>query len=247
MRQFGLIGKSLNHSFSKTYFENKFFAEHISDCRYDLFPLSNISEIDSVVKTNTDLEGFNVTIPFKKSIIPYLHELDSQASEVGAVNTVKISRTKDHFFLKGFNTDVIGFESSLHEILPFEGALILGTGGAAEAVGFVLKKLEIPCLFVSRNKSGNNTIGYNDLTRAIIRKHPLIVNTTPLGMFPDTNNQPPIPYQYLSGSSYLYDLIYNPEETLFLKNGREKGAQIKNGLQMLHNQADKSWEIWNLK
>ena len=245
MRQFGLIGKSLQHSFSADYFKKKFISGNLSNCRYDLFPISKIEELPLLISSQPELTGFNVTIPYKKSILPYLDQLDDVAQEVGAVNTVKIFREKEGIFLKGFNTDVFGFEFSTDELKNVPGALILGSGGAAEAVGYVLTKLGIPFLVVSGKSAGSSKIGYEKITEELVRSYPMIVNATPVGMFPDVQNAPAIPYNYLTPRNFLYDLIYNPPETLFLKKGRQAGAKILNGLTMLQMQADKSWEIWN--
>jgi shikimate dehydrogenase len=245
MQQFGLIGKSLQHSFSAEYFKKKFITGNISNCRYDLFPISKIEDLPLLISSKPELTGFNVTIPYKKSILPYLDQMDEVAQEVGAVNTVKIFREKEGIFLKGFNTDVFGFEFSTDEFKNVGGALILGSGGAAEAVGYVLTKLGIPFLVVSGTSAGSRTIGYEKLTGELVRSYPMIVNATPVGMFPDVLNAPAIPYNDLTPRNFLYDLIYNPPETLFLKKGRQAGAKTLNGLKMLQMQADKSWEIWN--
>jgi len=245
MQQFGLIGKSLQHSFSAEYFKNKFITGNISNCRYDLFPISKIEDLPLLIRSNPELMGFNVTIPYKKSILPYLHQIDDVAQEVGAVNTVKVIREKEGIFLKGFNTDVYGFEFSSEDLKNYSGALILGSGGGADAVVYVLTKLGVPFFIVSGNPSGGTKIGYDDLTMDLIKNYPIIVNTTPVGMFPDVDNAPDIPYNYLTSRNFLYDLIYNPSETLFLKKGRLAGAKIMNGLKMLQMQADKSWEVWN--
>ena len=245
MQQFGLIGKSLQHSFSAEYFKNKFITGNISNCRYDLFPISKIEDLPLLIRSNPELMGFNVTIPYKKSILPYLHQIDDVAQEVGAVNTVKVIREKEGIFLKGFNTDVYGFEFSSEDLKNYSGALILGSGGGADAVVYVLTKLGVPFFIVSGNPSGGTKIGYGDLTMDLIKNYPIIVNTTPVGMFPDVDNAPDIPYNYLTSRNFLYDLIYNPSETLFLKKGRLAGVKIMNGLKMLQMQADKSWEVWN--
>jgi shikimate dehydrogenase len=207
--------------------------------------MGDISELPVLIESQPELEGFNVTIPYKKSIIPYLDQLDAVAAEVGAVNTVKIIRTTDQYTLIGFNTDVIGFEFSIKDFRDIKGVLILGTGGGAEAVQYVLKKYGIPFLFVSRNTRSQQIIGYEDLTNELIGKYPMIVNTTPVGMFPEVDLIPPVPYNFLSSGNFLYDLIYNPAETRFLKLGRQSEAKILNGLTMFLIQANKSWEIWN--
>jgi len=243
MKKFGLIGFPLSHSFSKKYFTEKFNKESIKDACYELFELKQISDFPGFIKNNPDIIGLNVTIPYKGSIIPYLDELDEIAEEVGAVNTVKVQSSK----LIGYNTDVVGFKESLLKFLPGDSpenfkAMILGTGGGAKAVRVVFKNLGIDYQLVSRQKPSTQ---YNELTEEIVKQHKLIINTTPLGMFPDVNKYPEIPYQAIDHSHFLFDLVYNPEETLFLRKGKEKGAKIKNGLEMLYLQAERSWEIWN--
>lgn len=244
MKLFGLIGHPLTHSFSKQYFENKFEKENIVDCSYNLYDIKNISLYKNVFET-PNLIGLNVTIPYKESIIDLLDELDEVAKNIGAVNTIKFnSNTKK---TKGYNTDYFGFKNSLKPFLEniHERALILGTGGASKAVAYVLKELNINCLFVSRTPEKGNEIGYNDINEYVIKHHQIIINTTPLGTYPNINDSPNIPYELLTANHLLYDLVYNPEETMFLRKGKEKGAKIINGLQMLKLQAEKSWEIWN--
>ncbi len=245
MRHFGLIGKTLQHSFSAKYFREKFLSENVQNCSYSLFELGDLAGLPALIESLPNLEGFNVTIPYKKSIIPYLDFLDNVAFEVGAVNTVRIVRSAGKYLLKGFNTDVIGFLLSTNEFQNVSGALILGTGGGAEAVAYVFKKLKIPYFIVSRNLRSHQIIGYEDLTKEMIRDYPMIVNSTPLGMFPDVDLMPPINYDFLTEKNFLYDLIYNPAETQFLKKGKQVGAKVMNGLKMLQIQADKSWEYWN--
>lgn len=242
MKQFGLIGYPLSHSFSKKYFTDKFENEHISNCQYDNYPLKEINEFSDLV-ANTSLVGLNVTIPYKQAVIPFLNDLDAEAEAIGAVNTIQIRNKK----LKGFNTDVYGFIESLMPFILERNhlkALILGTGGASKAVTFGLKKLHIPYMYVSRH-SRDNGMTYDALTIDLIKEHHLIINTTPLGMFPNVGTAPSIPYDGIGEEHILYDLVYNPEETLFLVKGKERGAQTKNGLEMLHLQAEKAWEIWN--
>lgn len=235
MKHFGLIGHPLGHSFSKDYFTKKFDLEGL-DCEYRNYDLEDISMVRQLM-----LSGFNVTIPFKEAILPYLDELDPVAAEVGAVNTVKVLPNER---LKGFNTDVIGFDSLLSEgnNLP---ALILGTGGASKAVQYVLHQRNIPYHLVSRDPSKGD-FTYHDLTSDIIKSHMTIINATPVGMFPNVDEAPALPYEALTNQHTLIDLIYNPEETLFLRHGSEHGATTINGLSMLHAQADASWEIWGL-
>ena len=249
MKKYGLIGYPLSHSFSAQYFNEKFYRENIHDCNFELFPIQNISEIEMLVKKNESLKGFSVTIPYKKSIIPFLTSLNNTAKEIGAVNSIKIIDNKN-FILHGYNTDAFGFEESIKPLLKthHQKALILGTGGASKAVAFVLKKLNIEFYFVSRNKNeANSFLQYNELNKEIISSFQIIINTTPLGMFPNINEMPDIPYDSITNNHLLFDLIYNPSETLFIKKGKEKNAIVSNGLQMLHLQAERSWQIWNEK
>ena len=247
MRLFGLTGFPLSHSFSAAYFRKKFESESIPDAVYRLFPLENISLISQFVEENEELHGFNVTIPYKVAILPYLHQLSDEASAVGAVNCVKIHRSEQGIELTGYNTDVYGFRKSLSPLLkPWHiKALVLGTGGAAKAVSYTLEELGIDFTLVSRAKQTDATLLYTELTEEIISSHLLIINTTPAGMYPNTDICPDIPYRFLNDQHLLYDLIYNPSETLFLQMGRKAGASTANGLQMLALQAEKSWEIWN--
>jgi shikimate dehydrogenase len=237
---FGLIGHPVSHSFSKGFFEKKFERENIKDCRYDLFDLESIQDVIDL-KKNPYLKGLNVTVPYKKSILPLLDFISEEAKKIGAVNTIKITDGK--WF--GYNTDVIGFEKSLVPIVSpaIKNALILGTGGVSLAVRHVLEKLGISFSFVSRNLE-NADYRYKDLSESVLNTHQLIINTTPLGMFPDINKMPEIPLKYLTPKHLVYDLIYNPAETLLLKNSAFAGCQIKNGLEMLHIQAEESWKIW---
>jgi shikimate dehydrogenase len=237
---FGLIGHPVSHSFSKGFFEKKFERENIKDCRYDMFDLKSIQDVIDL-KKNPYLKGLNVTVPYKKSIIPLLDFISEEAIKIGAVNTIKITDGK--WF--GYNTDVIGFEKSLVPLLSpaIKNALILGTGGASLAVRYVLEKLGISFSFVSRNIE-NADYRYKDLSESVLNTHQLIINTTPLGMFPDINKMPEIPLKYLTLNHLVCDLIYNPEETFLLKNAAFAGCQIKNGLEMLHIQAEESWKIW---
>lgn len=242
MRHFGLIGYPLSHSFSKKYFFEKFQKENIRDCSYENYPLTSINLFPELIRETENLEGLNVTIPYKESVIPYLDHLDIAAEKIAAVNCIHFQKGKS----TGFNTDIIGFERSLKPLLkPYHpSALILGTGGASKAIGYVLSKLHISFHYVSRNKK-KDYLTYNELNEEIIHEHTLIINTTPLGTSPDTHNCPDIPYKFLGEKHLLYDLIYNPPETLFLQKGRERGATIKNGYEMLILQAEASWEIWN--
>lgn len=242
---YGLLGKNISYSFSRGYFTEKFKKEHLNNCEYVNFDLQNISDFPKLIsKHPTQLKGMNVTIPYKLDIFQYLDEVDEIASEIGAVNTIKISKKGK---LKGYNTDAYGFEKSLQPLLhqSHKKALILGTGGASKAVAFVLKKQGISFSFVSRNPQKKNEISYTQISEEILNTHTLIINCTPLGTHPNTTDCPNIPYQYLGEHHLLYDLIYNPAETTFLSKGKERGSSIKNGLEMLENQAEKAWEIWN--
>jgi shikimate dehydrogenase len=247
MRKFGLIGYPLGHSFSKGYFLKKFQKENITDCTYDNYSIEKIERLDLVIKQNPELIGLNVTIPYKQQVINFLNELDDEAALIGAVNLIKIDRSKEKAILKGYNTDVYGFEESIKKVLKYhhKKALILGTGGASKAVAFVLEKLNIHFSYVSRNPKHNNTIFYDQLTPELVSENTVIINTSPLGMFPDVETCPDIPYDAITSDHILYDLVYNPEKTLFLIKGEQKKATIMNGLPMLCLQAEKSWQIWN--
>ena len=240
---YGLIGYPLGHSFSKNYFTKKFLEEGFADHRYELFPIKNAGEIKIVLKEHPDLLGLNVTIPYKQEILPYLSE-SKIPKGLHACNCIKINGDK----IIGYNTDIIGFERSLIAQLKNVNinALVLGNGGAAQAIKFVLNKLKINYKIVARvlnNKDVSFT--YKDLNEQIIKDHLLIVNTTPLGTFPEINTYPEIPYQFLTPQHFLFDLVYNPEKTLFLSMGEKKGATIQNGFNMLIEQAEESWNIWN--
>ncbi len=248
MKRFGLIGFPLSHSFSKKYFTNKYEQEGILDCKYELFPLESIDQFPDLLKSHPDLVGLNVTIPYKEQVLKYLDEVDAGAAQIGAVNTIKISKGR----LKGYNTDVYGFEQSIRQFVlkngidNIENALILGTGGASKAIEYVLEKMEIEYTLVSRNvKKG--VICYHDLNASVISNIQLIVNTTPLGMSPNEHSYPELPYSSLNEKHLLFDLVYNPEKTVFLRKGEEQGAYILNGHEMLIGQAEKSWEIWTNK
>jgi len=244
----GLIGYPLSHSFSQSYFRKKFSADKLlANYDYLNFPIEDISLLPQLIVENPQLIGFNVTIPYKEQVMSYLNDIDPIAKKIGAVNTVKITRgTAGDYKLKGYNTDVYGFE---HSLLPFlqkhhKKALILGTGGASKAVAYVLKNLNIDFLFVSRIVAQENTISYADLDEKIMNTYNLIINTTPLGMHPNIQTMPEIPYGYIDKKFLLYDLVYNPAETRFLLKGKEKGAIIVNGYKMLVFQAEKAWEIF---
>jgi shikimate dehydrogenase len=244
MKTYGLIGYRLSHSFSKKYFNEKFAKEHIEDCVYENFPLETIKEFTALLQATPDLKGCNVTIPYKEEIIPYLDELDAAAKEIGAVNVVKIFPDGK---LIGYNSDYYGFKISLEKFIPDNQsfrALVLGTGGAAKAVVVALKDLGIPYQYVSRSK-GNGVIGYDEIDEKMLQHYSIIINTSPLGMYPDVDSFPDIPYQFLTDKHYLYDLVYNPEVTAFMRKGQEHGAHVVNGLGMLIGQAEKAWEIWS--
>lgn len=250
MNLYGLIGKTLKHSFSKQYFTEKFQREIIADSQYELYELASADQVKSLIKDNPDLRGLNVTIPYKQDIFSLVDSLDmNSAGKIGAVNTIKIFRDGT---TKGYNSDYYGFRQSLEEWLHnlnYEStglsALVLGTGGASKAVVVALQDMNIPCQWVSRNKS-ENTLAYNELDKSVLDEHKLIINTTPLGMFPHIDECPPIPYEILTSAHLLYDLVYNPLETKFMEMGKKNGAKVMNGLEMLYMQAEKSWEIWNL-
>ena len=241
---FGLLGKNIAYSFSSGYFTKKFEALDLKTCHYKNFDIQEISKFTSIIKNESFLEGMNVTIPYKEEVIQYLDTLDKTAKEIGAVNTIKITKRGN---LKGYNTDIIGFENSISPYLEIHHkfALILGTGGASKAVAYALKKNKIKYKFVSRNPSGKKEISYQDLTEERMHKYHVIINCTPLGTSPDIHLSPNIPYQFLSKKHLLFDLIYNPAISVFLSKGKEKGATIKNGYEMLEIQAEESWRIWN--
>lgn len=242
MQLFGLIGHPLTHSFSKKYFDQKIIEEQISNCSFLNFDIPQIKLLKSLIQQNPAMQGFAITIPYKQQIIPYLDWLSEDVQQMQACNCVKIVEGK----LYGYNTDVIGFEKSFTQLLKPQHvkALILGTGGAAQAVKFTLKKLGIQYANVSRNEIANG-LTYDDLNEAILEEHTIIINTTPLGTFPKINECPAIPYQYITPQHYLFDLVYNPPLTQFLLKGKEQGASIKNGYDMLTIQAEENWKIWN--
>lgn len=243
MHSFGLIGFPLGHSFSRNYFREKFEKLGLADHTYENFPLSSINELPQLLSDHPFLEGLNVTIPYKKAVLPFLDERSFLPEGLEACNCIRIRNGR----LSGFNTDVIGFENSLRPLLKKgqNAALILGNGGAAVAIVYVLKKLGILPHVVSRKKNNGADLDYSDLNEQVISEHKLIINTTPLGLYPDTQSMPAIPYQFLGTEHLLYDLIYNPAETLFLRKGKEQGTRIKNGEEMLIIQAEESWKVWN--
>ncbi len=239
-KKLGLIGYPLSHSFSKGYFAEKFRKENISGFIYDTYPLENIEQIEKLFQTK-NLIGLNVTIPYKEAVLPYLDQLDQTASEIGAVNTIKIQNG----IKTGYNTDCYGFEKSFIPQLEshHRKALILGTGGASKAVVYILNQLGISYKYVSRTKQ-KDFLTYEDISPELIKEFSVIINTTPLGMYPKTETLPQLPYEALTARHYLYDLVYNPELTAFLQKGIDKNSKVKNGLDMLHLQAEKAWEIW---
>ena len=242
MSKFGLIGKNIGYSFSKGFFSEKFERENLTHT-YENFDIENIDKLPEIFAENPNLKGLSVTIPYKEEIIPYLDKLDAEAAEIGAVNTIAISADKT---LTGFNTDHYGFQKSLAPFLPLKSksALILGTGGASKAIAYALDKLGFQYTFVSR-KENSESLFYSSLDKHIIENHHLIINCTPLGTFPDITDCPPIPYQFLTPDHLLFDLIYNPAITEFLKRGKLQGSKTTNGLRMLELQAEKAWKIWN--
>lgn len=242
---YGLIGHPLGHSFSKKFFNEKFKNESI-DAEYRNFDIDSIASFSAIIEEEQTLKGLNVTIPYKEQIIPYLDELSEEAQAIGAVNVIKISRQDGKVSLKGYNSDVIGFTDSIRPLLndTHRKALILGTGGASKAIRYGLKKLGIDTTFVSRTPK-HGMLTYSNLSKEIMKEYTVIVNCSPVGMFPHTDECPDLPYHYMSSGHILYDLVYNPEETLFMRLGREHGAITKNGLEMLILQALASWKFWN--
>ena len=246
---FGLIGFPLEHSFSSRYFTEKFEKEKLTGYEYRNFPIENIGKLPGLMQEHPDLAGLNVTIPYKESILQYLDHLDEVASGIGAVNTIRIQRDHNGYKLYGYNTDSYGFYHSLvpHLKKRHQSAIIIGTGGASKAVAFVLDQLGIDYMFVSRNPREKNHISYFDLCGPILNNYQIIINTSPVGMYPNDKDKPDIPYEFVTSGHILYDLIYNPPLTNFLKTGKKKKATVINGLEMLHLQAEKSWKIWNEK
>lgn len=246
---FGLIGYPLSHSFSKSYYTNKFEEEGIKDIGYELYPLSTIQEFPLLIKQHPKLMGVNVTIPYKVDVLSFINDLSPEAAAIGAVNCIRIHRSSDgNTFLTGYNTDVYGFSESLKPLLKPEHthAIVLGNGGAARAVCYALEQLGISFLVACRQFRAefSNQIYFEELKSDLLKKYKMVINTTPLGTFPKVEEAPTIPYEALTSKHLLYDLIYNPEETAFLKEGRERGAAIKNGYEMLVLQAEKNWDIW---
>jgi shikimate dehydrogenase len=246
-RLFGLVGHPLSHSFSKSYFTRKFSTENIRNCRYENFSIKDIAHLPGLIETQPDLAGFNVTIPHKETILPYLDRLSAAASKIGAVNTVKIIRNGNKIETCGFNTDVNGFEETLKInglTKPFK-TLILGTGGASKAVEWVLDKQGCELIFATRTPSRQNHMSYNEITDSLIHSFQLVVNTTPLGMYPHVDDYPPLPYHSVRKDCSFIDLIYNPKETAFMRKAKEMNCMAINGLYMLEQQAEKAWKIWN--
>jgi shikimate dehydrogenase len=242
-QQMGLVGKNIDYSFSKAYFTTKFKEPKLARFTYSNFDLATISEFPKIVKENPNLKGLNVTIPYKEAVIPYLNQLSKKAAKIGAVNTIKFTKKGT---LKGYNTDCYGFKKALKKVLQphHKRALILGTGGASKAVAFALNELAIGFTFVSR-EAVPPALSYAQLDATVFENYPIIINCTPLGTFPNVSECPPLPYATLTANHLVFDLIYNPEETLFLKKAKAQGATTKNGWDMLIYQAEKAWEIWN--
>lgn len=245
MEKYGLIGFPLSHSFSRDFFNEKFKSEGI-DAEYLNFEIPSIDRLPETLSANPDLRGFNVTIPYKEKIISYLDELSEEADHIGAVNVVKVTQRKGKTFLKGYNSDVIGFMRSIEPLIDSNRrqALVLGTGGASKAVSYALHRLGIETLMVSRNPK-EGMISYEQLTPDIVSTHKVIINCTPVGMYPHADECPKIPYHAIEFGHLLYDLVYNPDETLFLKRGAQQGAEVKNGLEMLLLQAYVGWDFWH--
>ena len=241
---FGLLGKNISYSFSRGYFAEKFELLGLNKHEYKNFDIQDIAGFSSIIKDETCLKGINVTIPYKEEVMQHLDIIDDTAKAIGAVNTIKFTKRGN---LKGYNTDVVGFENSISPYFKshHKFALILGTGGASKAIAYALKKNKIQYKFVSRKPSGKEEISYNDLTNEVLNKYHIIVNCTPIGTSPDIHVSPNIPYQFLSEKHLLFDLIYNPEISAFLAKGKQQGASIKNGFEMLEMQAEESWRIWN--
>jgi len=246
MRKYGLVGYPLGHSFSKKYFTEKFLRENIADCSYDNYPLKSLAEFTELISEDHCLCGLNITIPYKSEVIRFLDVIEPEAVEIGAVNVIKIRRSEGQIKLLGFNSDVTGIRDTLQPFLrdDVRNAIVLGTGGSSKAVCHVLKKLGININLVSRERK-QGILEYSDISSEIIDKTQLIINTTPLGMFPDIAGMPDINYNRLGRKHILFDLVYNPELTSFLRLGAEQGCLIISGIKMLHSQAEKSWEIWN--
>lgn len=244
MNLYGLIGYPLGHSFSKQYFTDKFAKEGIADCVFEAFPIPSIDEFSALLQNNPNLKGLSVTIPYKEQVLQFADEQTDEVRAIGATNSIKIRNGK----LVAHNTDIVGFQQSFTKLLQphHTKALVLGTGGASKAVQYVLKKLAIEFLVVTRNKEGKTqSITYNEIDKAMMNAYAVIINCSPVGMYPNENVAPAIPYELITTEHYLYDLVYKPAETMFLKNGKERGALVQNGYEMLLIQAEESWRIWN--
>jgi shikimate dehydrogenase len=244
MNLYGLIGYPLGHSFSKQYFTEKFAREEKGDCKYETFAIAHIGQFPALLQNNPDLKGLNITIPYKEQVLKFVTQLSAEVKDIGATNCIKISGNQ----LIAYNTDIIGFEQSFCKLLQphHKKALVLGTGGSSKAVQYVLRKLGIEFLVVSRSENLQpGFISYNMIEESVMDSHPVIINCSPAGMFPNDNYCPLIPYQFITAQHYLFDLVYKPAKTLFLQNGEEKGALVKNGYEMLILQAEAGWKIWN--
>ena len=245
MKIFGLLGRNISYSFSSGYFSEKFIDLNLENHKYINFDIEEVTEFPGLISGNEQqIHGMNVTIPYKQEIIPFLDDIDEEAKKIGAVNTIKFLANGK---IKGYNTDVYGFKESIKPLLKSHHtkALILGTGGASKAVAYALNALQVTSTFVSRNPRCADQISYKSIDASIVSEYSIIINCTPLGTFPQTKLHPEIPYQYINQQHLLFDLIYNPSVTTFLQKGKENGAVIKNGLEMLQLQAEKSWQIWN--
>lgn len=248
MDKYGLIGYPLGHSFSISYFNQKFQDENI-DAVYENYEIPSIDELPEVLSSNPELKGINVTIPYKEKVLPFLDSISPEARAIGAVNVIRVSHKGNKTILKGYNSDVIGFTKSIEPMLDkklHQKALILGTGGASKAIDYGLRNLGLETVFVSRYERPG-TIQYQNITPEVVKEYNVIINCTPLGMYPKTEVCPELPYEAMDNHTILYDLIYNPDETLFMKRGAEYGANVKNGLEMLLLQAFSSWEFWHEK
>ncbi|WP_372775486.1 shikimate dehydrogenase [Mangrovibacterium sp.] len=248
MKTYGLIGYRLGYSFSKGFFTEKFEKENLKEHEYVNFELDKIDEFPSIFEKNDHIGGLNCTIPYKQQLIPFMDEIDAEAAKVGAINTVKIIHSETGTKLKGFNTDIYGFENSLKPMLgeKHKKALILGTGGASKAIKYILEKLGLSYVSATiEDEVKADEVRYEQIDEALLQECLVVINATPLGTSPNIDTCPNIPYEFLTPDHVLFDLVYNPEETLFMKKGKAQGATVKNGLEMLHLQAIKSWEIWN--
>jgi len=247
-RKFGLIGFPLSHSFSKRFFNEKFSNEGI-EAEYLNFEIESISQLPHILTANHNLEGLNVTIPYKELVISFLDYIDEAAAQIQAVNTIRIIRSGHHVSLRGYNTDIQGFQDSIKPLLQkyHHKALVLGTGGASKAVVKALENLKIETILVSRNPEEKGELSYSDLDEDVMTNYKIIVNTTPIGTFPNIEGCPAVPFDFITPNHLLFDLVYNPQVTEFLKQGKQRGATIQNGLEMLHRQALAAWEIWNKK